>query len=789
MSQQAYEPRRPAVLFVTGSMNTGGAETHVLTMASSLMQEGCFVAVASSGGIFVEELKKRGILHITVPLNTRLPHRILHAARIIRRAVKRYGFDILHAHTRPAALACRCVARGGILSTGSCKRVRFVTTAHLDFGVTPLIRRFTDWGERTLAVSEDLREYLIREYGLRYEAIDLTVNGIDTDRFYKKELPSAYRQAKEEPVEIVHVSRIDKDRALTAFLLVSLMPALLKEHNVRLTIVGGGELFKALSERVARFTSVYGERIILVGETADVLPHLRKADIAVGVSRAALEAMACSLPTILSGNDGYLGIFQKEQLTVAKESNFCCRGRNLPTEESLLHDLRALLGMTPAEREALGRDSRKTVEENYSLKISTNDYLRFYEGLRPYRRKRYNPALILGYHGFGNVGDDALLDSMIQGIRKNQPDCGITVLSRDPKSTERAYPVSAISRRAPFSVLHAILSAEILYVGGGTVLQSNSSHRSLKYYLFLIRLAKLFGKTIVYYGNGIGKLTRGEEKKVARVMATQSVISLRDGHSFVKVASMLGELPEPKKLFWKDSKKTRLLKESADCAILTEPCSDYHRRTLLKGSDRRYFVVAPSGIVSDRHRKLYEKRMANAILIAAEKGYFPVFLAMQKKKDLALSEKLASRLSAAGYRSLVLTPTPKETVGILSKAEFLLSSRLHPLVFAAAQGIPSLSYARDQKVLRFASHVFGKEAAVRFDKQEDHRLNEAILSVLIVKTIPEKALFLPASDVVNEMRSRARTLPDEIDEALITLSLTKKKALGLLKAKARKKPE
>ena len=449
---QTPDEPMPAVLFVTNSMNAGGAETHILALASALMQEGCFVAVASSGGIFVNELKKRGILHIEAPLNSRMPHHILKSAWILRRAVARYGFDILHAHARLAALACRMVVRGGILA--ACRpydskkndAVRFVTTAHLDFRVTPLTRRFGYWGERILAVSEDLREYLIREYGLPYDTVDLTVNGIDTDRFYKKQLPVAIERREDKPLEIVHVSRIDKDRAMTAFLLVGLMPTLLKEHRVHLTIVGGGELFLKLSERVERVCRVFGDCITLTGEKEDVLPYLRRADLAVGVSRAALEAMACSLPTVLSGNDGYLGIFTRAQLEVASRSNFCCRGEEKPTEKRLLADLQTLLSADHSLRDALGKEAREVVEEEYSLTRVTKEYLDFYKTLLPYRRKRYNKALILGYHGFGNVGDDALLSHMIKGIRRDDATCGITVLSRDVKRTERDFPVRAVSR-------------------------------------------------------------------------------------------------------------------------------------------------------------------------------------------------------------------------------------------------------------------------------------------------------------------------------------------------------
>ena len=777
----------PAVLFVTNSMNKGGAETHIVTMASALMQEGLFVAVASSGGILVNELKKRGILHIEAPLDSRMPHRILRAARILRRAVKKYGFDIIHAHARLAALASRMVVRGGLLKRclpfDSVKNdaVRFVTTAHLDFRVTPFLRRMSFWGERTLAVSEDLREYLIREYSLSYDTIDLAVNGIDTDRFSKKQLPVAVERRDVKPFEIVHVSRIDKDRAMTAFLLVALMPKLLKKHRVHLTIVGAGELFETLTTRVERVCMLYGECISLVGAKEDVLPYLRRADLAVGVSRAALEAMSCSLPTVLSGNDGYLGIFEKEKLSRCERTNFCCRGEKKPTEEELYADLDTLLSMEQEEREALGQIAREAIEMKYSLAISVKQYLDFYNSVFPYRRKRYNKALILGYHGYQNVGDDALLGKMVEGIRQNAPDAGITVLSRRPKETERNYPVRAVSRLSFLGILRALLSAEVLYVGGGTLLQSGTSHRSLRYYLFVIGLAKLLGKTIVYWGNGIGRLNAKEQRKVAKALATQSVISMRDEHSYLRSALMVAEIPEKKRFFWQENKKTRTILQTADSAVMQEACSEAHVDALLKPiRSAPYFVIATNGCIRGARKGVYEKRLFSALMLAVEKGLVPVFLAMQPKKDLPLAEALSEKLRGLGYESLTLSPTPKEALGVISRAEFVLSSRLHPLIFAAKSSVRAIAYARDDKILSFARCVFGEESVCCFDKREAHRLTEAVLSVLIVKRLPqESALFLPSEEAVREMVARAERLPDELHEALLTLALTKKKTFGI----------
>ena len=43
----------------------------------------------------------------------------------------------------------------------------FVTTAHWVFDTRGALRYLTNWGERTVAVSDDIKDYLIREMCIR----------------------------------------------------------------------------------------------------------------------------------------------------------------------------------------------------------------------------------------------------------------------------------------------------------------------------------------------------------------------------------------------------------------------------------------------------------------------------------------------------------------------------------------------------------------------------------------------------------------------------------------------
>ena len=58
------------------------------------------------------------------------------------------------------------------------------------------------------------------------------------------------------------------------------------------------------------------------GARVDINKCVALGDIFIGVSRAALEAMAAGKPVIIAGNEGYIGIFNESTYPIALETNF-----------------------------------------------------------------------------------------------------------------------------------------------------------------------------------------------------------------------------------------------------------------------------------------------------------------------------------------------------------------------------------------------------------------------------------------------------------------------------------
>ena len=140
--------------------------------------------------------------------------------------------------------------------------------------------------------------------------------------------------------------------------------------------------------------------------------------------------------------------------------------------------------------------------------------------------------LILGYYGFENSGDDAILIAITNTAKRIDKDIKITVLSNKPEQTKKLYGVNSVYRFNPYSIFKAVLKCDILLCGGGTLLQDGTSTRSLMYYLGVINLANKLNKKVILYSNGIGPIFKEKNITMTRKIVNKvSVITLRDESS------------------------------------------------------------------------------------------------------------------------------------------------------------------------------------------------------------------------------------------------------------------
>lgn len=291
--------------------------------------------------------------------------------------------------------------------------------------------------------------------------------------------------------------------------------------------------------------------------------------------------------------------------------------------------------------------------------------------------------LICGYIGFENAGDEAILDRMVRYSRAN-----LTVMSKEPHRTRDLHGVPAVNRYSPCSVASAMKKSDLLILGGGTLLQSISSRRSLFYYTAVAMLATLMRLPFVIYGGveDSGILTR-------YVCGHARALVLRDRHSY---------------------DICRALAPSALCIISPDPAllSSKSYRTLT--SKRDFIVCTP--------KKGEDAACKYALLFAKKTDKKILFLAMHPE-DNGICREYA-RMS----KSVFVKNTDFDIIeDVIKRAYALVSSRLHGIIFAYSAGIPFAALTNGNDKIYYFIEDCKRENALEIYNRNQGRKNGGII--------------------------------------------------------------
>ncbi|HBF14862.1 MAG TPA: hypothetical protein DDW30_04115 [Clostridiales bacterium] len=670
------------ILMLTDKMEAGGAETHIETLALALTARGHSVTVLSAGGAIADRLEAAGVKQIRRSAG-RSPFRLLSLRRAIAREARRGQYDILHAHTRTMGVLLSLLHSCLHGSNRTAHPAHVVTVHAAKFGV-PTDRMCKN--ASVIAVSEDLREGLLSHVCAPAECIHVIPNGIDTDRFSPP--PPSLSPA---PHSVLFASRLDPDCARVAELLPEVIPELLGQFpDLFVTVAGGGRMLESVREKADALNRRVGREVLrAVGAVDDMTALYRTHRVTVGVSRVALEAAACGCAVLLAGNEGYGGILRADDPTPAL-SNFCCRGAEPVTARLLCDDLARLLASPPPSL-------RDTVEKSFSAARMTDETEALYRSLLPpVSAKKPIRLLVGGYAGCGNLGDDAILQGLVVRLREEHPEVRLTALTGSPVRDTRRFGIPCVSRRWLPSVLLAMLRADIFLLGGGSLLQDRTGRRSLAYYLFLLRAARLLGCRTGTLAAGIGPLlSPRSERAVLRALRPCQILTLRDSES-LRFLVLHGlersrlELTEDPARFLPPPPATRC---AAILARLGAP------------PEARFFCVAVRPTAPARHEPL--RVLAAAVhRVAGEHGLIPIFPILDPAHDLRAAREVI-RLSDCGGR-LFLPDEPSDLPALLGGAALLVSMRLHALIFADTVGTPAIALSpsmEEPKLAVFARHA------------------------------------------------------------------------------------
>jgi N-acetylglucosaminyldiphosphoundecaprenol N-acetyl-beta-D-mannosaminyltransferase len=304
--------------------------------------------------------------------------------------------------------------------------------------------------------------------------------------------------------------------------------------------------------------------------------------------------------------------------------------------------------------------------------------------------------VISGYFGFGNIGDDAILEAMILGLRRESPSSEITVLSNTPEKTAELYNVKAVNRWKFSAIKRAVKKCDLFISGGGGLIQDVTGMRTVAYYLGLIYLAKFFKKTTVVMGQGFGPINNPLNKIIVRwVLNKVDLIIVRDERSSDDMIAMGIKRP-PIHVAGDLTPMLLMLKGEAAKEILRSEGIEVGKKPLIGISIRH-----PSKKLSKVNASAYYKTIAaSADRIIEDFGAKLVFIPFHYPTDIIESAKIIN-LMKNPVNMILREYSPVEVLSIISQMDLFIGMRLHSLIFSAMASVPMVGIAYDPKVKTF----------------------------------------------------------------------------------------
>lgn len=330
--------------------------------------------------------------------------------------------------------------------------------------------------------------------------------------------------------------------------------------------------------------------------------------------------------------------------------------------------------------------------------------------------------LIVGWYGYGNAGDEAILASMVEDLQAEIPGVRISVLSGVPEHTRAVHRLPAVPHlpyhwldmKASFrsgrilTTLQAIARADLVILGGGGFL-SDWQPEAIPTWLLRALAAKVLCGKVMLYAVGAGPITTPRGKLYTRMLINLTdVATVRDQASleWLRASGVRRpiEVAADPAIGWRGGEKVpppipRPGRPSQPVvAVSVAPL--FHNPRLWPGKGYRF----------DEYRNdlaTLTRRLVSQL------GSHVVFTCMQPSYDAPFAQEVLELADVGQSASLMALEglTPAQTQAFLAQMDLVIGLRLHALILAASMGVPVVAIPYHHKVQQFMEMVCLPELA------------------------------------------------------------------------------
>jgi len=309
-------------------------------------------------------------------------------------------------------------------------------------------------------------------------------------------------------------------------------------------------------------------------------------------------------------------------------------------------------------------------------------------------------VLAVGWYGAPNVGDEVLLAVLKRQIARLGGH--LTVVSVDPALTLRMHGTDAVDFNNLGEIAGALRWADVLVMGGGGIFQDHHPFRlqgvydpvlsDISAYARPVLMAHQFGVPVVIWGHGVGPLDEADARDVVREIFDKAIaVSVRDDESLrllreVGVSRPIEVGPDPGWLYARYGERHELPPPREE-----ETC---RQKTLAL-------------VVREWGGDDWKDKLVQALQSQVPGDWSVLWVAFQANigesgatSDLGVLEGLRERVPDWAKGSLLTPASPDEAWSILSRADAILSMRLHASILGLSARKPVMGLEYDEKMAR-----------------------------------------------------------------------------------------
>lgn len=692
------------VIHLIGGGDEGGAKSHVQQLIKELGQFIDVTLISYRKGKFHDDAVDMGIDARVISTGN-----VFSDLRKTLNLIRDGKYDIIHAHGAKANMMSSIINR----FTG----IPVVTTVHSDYHLDYMhsfLKRYT-FGvinmialrkiDYHISVSSSLLS-MLKSQGFNPQHLYSVNNGIAFDNDIppcsRKEFFTRFNVPFPEDCILVGImARLHPVKDHDTFLRAAAEVAKVNPE-ARFLIAGPGEELMPGLKQLANKLGI-ASKVFFTGNVENPYDFFQIIDINVlssvseGFPYVVLEGARFSKPFI-STRVGGLG-----DLVQSGFNGYLVE----PKDWKALGEHISELSLDKSKREIMGKRLHDKAEELFSLKAMCKSQLNIYntildEETRNKKDGKKYDISILGYYGYNNSGDEAILRSTIEAFRKIDSGLNFLVFSKRPRETKKLYSVDSVNRFNLIKLYKSLKISRLFLAGGGSLIQDNTSTRSIWYYLAALKMAKKAQTKAMLFANGIGPIKRSFNRRMAgKVLNDMHAISLRDSRSFNEIKNLGISKPD--------------IYVTSDPAILLDPSDNSYVEALMNAEN----VPSDKPLVGFSIRRWADSGYLDQIAKIADYcvdkfDAHPLFIPMQYPMDFEISESIRSKMK---HDSSIITGTytPEVILGLTSKLELMVGMRLHSIIYAANRCVPLIGLVYEPKVGAFLNEI-GQPSAGYTDK-------------------------------------------------------------------------